>query len=102
LLAKRIAPLNLGPYTFDHAHYDKPVDILYLSIGPEGRAVASEDTPEGHAVSFDGQGNVVGLIVMAAKERVERDGKLVVTIPVPKQVEVAPGAVEGILAATAA
>jgi uncharacterized protein YuzE len=102
VLAKRIAPLKLGPYTFDHAHYDKPVDVLYLSIGPEGRAIASEDTPEGHAASFDGDGNVVGLIVMAAKERVDRDGKLVVTLPVPKQVEVEPAAVAGILDATAA
>jgi uncharacterized protein YuzE len=101
MLAKRIDPLTIGPYTFDFGHYDAEGDVLYLSIGPEGRAVVSEETPEGHAISYDEQNRVVGIIVIGAKEYLDRDGMLAITMPVAERLEAPRDAVEGALAATA-
>jgi uncharacterized protein YuzE len=96
-MAKRIDPLTIGPYTFDHADYDPEGDTLYLSIGPLGREKVGEDTPEGHALGFDDQGQLVGIEFIGAKWFLERDGKLMITLPVPERVE-APEAVEALIA----
>jgi uncharacterized protein YuzE len=100
-MAKRIAPLTIGPYTFDHASYDKRGDVLYLSIGPPGRSVVGEDGPEGHMVEFDEQGQVSGLQLINARWYLDRDGEINVTMPVPERLRVDTGAVEGVLSAAA-
>jgi uncharacterized protein YuzE len=100
-MAKRIDPVSIGPYTFDHASYQPDVDTLYLSIGPLGRSVVSDSTPEGHVLDFDEQDDLVGIEVMKARWHLERDGKLIITLPVPKELEVEPGTVEGLISAAA-
>jgi uncharacterized protein YuzE len=66
--------IHIGPYTFDHVRYDAEADVLYLSIGDPARAVDFDETPEGHALRFDGQGNLVGLTIVDAQRRVEQAG----------------------------
>jgi uncharacterized protein YuzE len=100
-MVKRVDPVSIGPYTFDHASYQPDVDTLYLSIGPLGRSQVSEQTPEGHVLDFDEQSDLVGIEVMRANWHLERDGKLIVTLPVPKELEVELGTVEGLIAAAA-
>lgn len=55
--------------------------MLYLRRGQPTPAADTYGTPEGHAVRFDDDGQVIGLTIVNAKWLTERDGKLVITIP---------------------
>ncbi|MFN8161713.1 MAG: hypothetical protein U0R52_11800 [Solirubrobacterales bacterium] len=73
--------ISIGPLEFDHADYDAEGDVLYLHIGEPVEA-EGEETPEGHVVGFSpGTPRVVGLTLIGARRLIERDGRLVVTIP---------------------
>ncbi len=76
-----VVTIHIGPLVFDHADYDAEGDVLYLHVGaPE--AGEGEETPEGHVLRFaPGTQRLVGLTVINAKHVLERDGRLVVTVP---------------------
>lgn len=56
--------VHIGPYAFDRVRYDHDADVLYLAQGDPARAVDFDETPEGHAVSFDENGDLVGLTLI--------------------------------------
>lgn len=73
--------VHIGPLVFDRADYDDESDVLYLHVGDpvEGEG---EETPEGHVVRFaPGTQRVVGLTVINARSVLDRDGRLIVTVP---------------------
>jgi uncharacterized protein YuzE len=73
--------ITIGSLHFDHADYDAENDVLYLHVG-EPEAGEGEETPEGHVVRYaPGTSRVVGLTVLGARRVLERDGRLVVTVP---------------------
>lgn len=73
--------IKIGPLSFDHADYDAASDVLYLHIG-EPQPAEGEETPEGHVLRYaPGTSRVVGLTVLGARGTLERDGRLVVTVP---------------------
>lgn len=73
--------IHIGPLVFDHADYDTDGDILYLHIGPP-QPGEGEETPEGHVLRFaPGTQQIVGLTIINAKHVLDRDGRLVVTVP---------------------
>ncbi|HVP02944.1 MAG TPA: DUF2283 domain-containing protein [Solirubrobacteraceae bacterium] len=73
--------VHIGPLVFDHADYDRDGDVLYLHIGPP-QAGEGEETPEGHVLRFaPGTQRIVGLTVINAQHLLDRDGRLVVTVP---------------------
>ena len=73
--------IRIGPFVFDHASYDEDGDVLYLHIGPP-QLGEGEETPEGHVLRFaPGTQRVVGLTVINARHVLDRDGRLVVTVP---------------------
>jgi uncharacterized protein YuzE len=76
----------IGDISFDRVEYDAEADVLYLHVGDPSRAVDFDETPEGHAVRFDGDGNVIGLTLVRPKRLLERDGELRVTLPVRSDV----------------
>ena len=78
--------VTIGEITFDRVKYDADADVLYLHVGDPSRAVDFDETPEGHAVRFDGDGNLVGLTLVRPKRLLERDGELRVTLPLPRDV----------------
>ena len=78
--------VTIGDITFDRVEYDVEADVLYLHVGDSSRAVDFDETPEGHAVRFDYEGNVVGLTLVRPKRRLEHDGELPVTLPVRSDV----------------
>ena len=41
----------------------------------------TDATPEGHAVDFDADGNVIGMVLVNVRWLMDRDGELVVTWP---------------------
>ncbi len=79
--------VTIADITFDHVKYDAEADVLYLHVGDPSRAVAFDETPEGHAVRLDGAGNLVGLTLVRPKRLLERDGELRVTLPVSSDVQ---------------
>lgn len=80
--------LQIGGRAFDHASYDSRGDVLYLHVGPPSTASGGQQTPEGHVVRYDGEGQVVGLTIINARWLLERDGALAVTVP--ERVEIDP------------
>lgn len=75
--------IKIGPVTFDHADYDADSDVLYLHVG-EPREAEGEETPEGHVLRYaPGTQKIVGLTVLGARQLLDRDGNLTVTIPEP-------------------
>jgi uncharacterized protein YuzE len=73
--------VKIGPYEFDHFAYDATGDVLYLRAGQSRSAADTFGTPEGHAVRFDDDGNVIGITIVNAKWLLERDGKIGITVP---------------------
>jgi uncharacterized protein YuzE len=78
--------VTIADITFDRVQYDAGADVLYLDVGHPSQAVDFDETPEGHAVRLDGEGNVVGLTLVRPKRLLTRDGALRVTLPVPSDV----------------
>jgi uncharacterized protein YuzE len=73
--------ITIDGIEFDHHSYDERGDVLYLSIGKPQVAAETDATPEGHAVDFDADENVIGMVLVNVRRLMERDGKLVVTWP---------------------
>lgn len=86
-----MSSLQVGPYTFDQAHYDPDGDVLYLSHGSPERAADFDETPDGHAVSYDRGGNLVGLTLIGVRTLVEgAHGSEEIVLALPKKAEPAP------------
>ena len=73
--------VKIGPYEFDHVTYDAVGDVLYLRAGESRPAADTFGTPEGHAVRFDEDCNVIGVTIVNAKWLLDRDGKIGITVP---------------------
>jgi len=73
--------VHIGPLVFDQADYDPDGDVLYLHVGSP-REAEGEETPEGHVLRFEpGTRRIVGLTVISARWILDRDGRLIVTVP---------------------
>lgn len=73
--------LTIAGITFDNHEYDARGDVLYLSVGKPREAVRTLATPEGHAVDYDEDGAVIGMILVNVRLQLERDGAVTVTVP---------------------
>ncbi len=73
--------VSVGPYTFENVSYDAAADVLYLHKGDPSIAVEFDESPEGHALRFDAEQNLVGVTILGVKRWVERDGKVTITVP---------------------
>jgi uncharacterized protein YuzE len=83
-----MSSLKVGPYSFDRAHYDPGADVLYLSQGGLERAADFDETPDGHAISFDADGNLIGLTLIGVRRLVEEaQGNDEIVLGLPKKVE---------------
>lgn len=75
--------IQIGPYTFDRVRYDRDADVLYLARGDPARAVDFDETPEGHAVSYDASGELIGLTLIDVRRLLEEAGDKKVLIELP-------------------
>ena len=66
---------------FDNNAYYSEGDVLYLHVGPSSSAVDWDETPEGVHTRWGSDGRLVGLTIVNARRMLERDGKIVVTLP---------------------
>jgi hypothetical protein len=63
------------------------VDVLYVGIS--GREPADwDESAEGDGLRYGPDGSLVGITIVNARRRLDRDGKLVITLP-EQQVEAA-------------
>lgn len=73
--------VHIGRLAFNRADYDADGDVLYLHAGDPVDA-EGEETPEGHVLRFEpGTGRIVGLTVINARWLLNRDGRLIITVP---------------------
>jgi uncharacterized protein YuzE len=87
--------ISIGPYMFNNVSYDAEADVLYLHIDDPSTAIDFDESPEGHALRFDADGELVGVTIVGAKHLVERDDAI--TITVPKVVHVGEDAIAPVL-----
>ena len=73
--------ITIGSTTFENVDYDAEVDVLYLHKGDPSTAVDFDESPEGHALRFDGEGHLVGVTIVGAKSLIDRDGEIAITLP---------------------
>lgn len=73
--------IHIAGISFDNVFYDAPADVLYLHVGDPHTAVDFDESPEGHALRFDAEGRLVGITIVSPRHFLERDGKLVITVP---------------------
>lgn len=75
--------VQIGPYTFDRVRYDRSADVLYLSQGDPARAVDFDETPDGHAVSYDASGELIGLTLIDVRRLLDEasNGELQIELP---------------------
>lgn len=72
--------ITIGAISFDHVDYDRDVDVLYLTSGDPADGIDFDETPEGHGVSYDANGDVVGLTIVGARGLLDQDGALSLTL----------------------
>ncbi len=72
--------VRLAGIVFDRVDYDSEVDVLYLHAGDPTNATDWDESPEGHGLSFDSEGRLVGLTILNARWHVDHDGRIVVTL----------------------
>lgn len=92
--------IAIGNITFDHATYDDLGDVLYQDVGDRQASADSLGTPEGHAVRYNADGDVIGVTIVNARWLLDRDGK--VTITIPKRIDVSAAALAPAMASPAA
>ena len=79
--AKVTAPVRIGGVEFDNNLYDRDVDVLYVNVGDPGDAVDWDGTAEGDGTSYGPDGSLIGMTILNAKRRLERDGRIELTLP---------------------
>ena len=78
--------IRIAGITFDRVSYDADGDVLYLHHGDPSTAVDFDASPEGHALRFDAQGDLVGITIVGARFLLEHKGEVTLTIPTPEQI----------------
>lgn len=73
--------ITIAGTTFDQHEYDARGDVLYVSAGAPREAARTIATVEGHAVDYDEDGAVVGMVLVNVRSLLERDGSVTVTLP---------------------
>ena len=73
--------ITVGGIEFDHVAYDRDGDVLYLHAGDPGRATEFDASPEGHALRFGPDDELVGITVLNARWLLDHEGGIVVTLP---------------------
>lgn len=90
--------IKIAGIEFDNYSYDEEGDVLYLSVGEPRVPAETDATPEGHAVDFDADGNIIGMIIVSLRHLLEQEGELKLTLP---EAHIPPAEFVAVLPATA-
>jgi uncharacterized protein YuzE len=72
--------VTIGGIEFDNNFYDREVDILYLHVGKPSDAVDFSDTDEGDHSRYAADGSLIGLTILNPRLRLEKDGRIELTL----------------------
>jgi uncharacterized protein YuzE len=67
---------------FDHHHYDKRDDVLYLNVGAPRPAARSLEIDGGHALHYDESDSIIGLTLLNVRRTIEAEGYVDLMLPV--------------------
>src|SRR6266849_1658424 len=73
--------VKIAGIQFDNVFYDREVDVLYLAVGDSKAASDFDASPEGHYLRYDANGALFGITIVNARRILEREGKIVITLP---------------------
>ena len=73
--------IKIAGIEFDNNFYDREVDVLYLHVGDPASSVDWDESEEGDGVSYGADRALVGLTILNAGRRLERDGEITITLP---------------------
>jgi YD repeat-containing protein len=74
--------LTIAAIEFDRIDYDRDADVLYLSSGDPQNAIDFDESPDGHALRYDGDGRLVGLTIVGARRLADAGRDVRVQAPV--------------------
>lgn len=77
--------ITIGSNTYNNVDYDEGGDVLYLHKGDPRTAVDFSETPEGHALRFAANGELVGLTIIGPRRLLEKHGFIKLTLPVREE-----------------
>lgn len=92
--------VRIGHLSFDSVDYDPRADVLYLSAGPPPPAADTVPTPEGHAVRYGANGEVIGVTLISPQAKIERKRGVPVTAGDERLIAEAEGVEAAMAAAT--
>ncbi len=73
--------VTIGSHTFDRVRYDEEADVLYLHKGDARNDTDWDATPEGHGLSFNADGALVGMTIVSPRKLVQQRGSVEITLP---------------------
>lgn len=73
--------VKIAGIEFDNNFYDREADVLYLHVGDPASAVEFDATPEGHHTRYGPDGTLVGITIVNARQALDDQGELVLTLP---------------------
>lgn len=73
--------VTIAGIDFDGVDYDAESDVLYLHAGEPGNAADWVESAEGDGIRYGSDGRLVGITILNARRRLERDGKIAITLP---------------------
>jgi uncharacterized protein YuzE len=74
--------VTIAGIAFDHHHYDKRGDVLYINVGAPRPAARSLEVEDGHTVHYDESDAVIGLTLLNIKHTLDTRGYVKLTVPV--------------------
>ena len=78
--------VRFGEIVFDDIVHDRDSDVVYLNVSGAQPADWRE-SPEGHFLRFDANGNLCGITIVGASHHVQPDGHIGVTVPTRAELE---------------
>ena len=73
--------IRIASTEVDRVDYDAEADVLYLASGDPSRAVDFDETPEGHAVRYGSNGEIVGITIVNARQLLDANDAIRITLP---------------------
>lgn len=74
--------ITIAGIAFDHHHYDKRGDVLYLNVGAPRPAARSLEIDGGHVVHYDESDWIIGLTLLNVRHTIETKGHVDLILPV--------------------
>jgi uncharacterized protein YuzE len=81
--------IMIAGMVFDHHHYDKRGDVLYLNVGAPRPAAHSLEMADGHTVHYDESDSIIGLTLLNVRHMIETKGHVDLILPVVHLVDAA-------------